>query len=292
MLDDPTSWKDRVFVMVSPDCIVRRLVRDVLRRFAEIGLEPVGWRLATVTPDRIDRMSELQQLTADKVYRYRALDALFRLGPALMIVLADQLGRSADDFYAQAKDLKGDAEPSHARPGTIRHDLGATNKVLNLVHTSDSPQAAAAECPVLSGGTDPTLYCSSDVEPVLQLLEFGPREYRDHAAVLGGVRTRLTAAVWAQLSPAARTLADRLVRDATIGDPLSGKLLEDALSAEQVHPPEAATVLGMAFDGCAPAADLHTVRRVLAWHGLRLDPWEDAVLTTGAVFAPVAARPL
>ena len=288
MLDDPAAWQHRIFVMISPDCLIRGLTRPVLDRLAGIGLRPGGWRLTRVTPHRIDRMSELQQLTAARVHRYRALDALFALGPALMVRLRDEQERPAELLYAAAKALKGDADPARARPGSIRHDLGAINTVLNLVHISDSPAEAAVECTTLLGDEE-ELFHDSGLGELLELLAAGRPESRGFADVLGAVRGRLLAAVWGELTAPARERIVELSRDGALGEPATGKALADGLRGQRVWPAETGDVLGWAFDGTVPRPDMDRIAGVLAWHGLVLDPWEHAVLTTSAVFPPDTA---
>ena len=275
--------------MLSPDCLVRGLARAVLDRLAGIGLRPDGWRLTRVTPHRIDRMSELQVVTAARVHRYRALDALFALGPALMVSLRDEQERPAEVAYAAAKTLKGDADPAHARPGSIRHDLGAINTVLNLVHISDSPAEAAVECATLLG-SEPDLFAGTGLDPLLDLLESWPRETRGFADVLGALRGRLIAAIWGDVTEPARERTMDLIRDGALGEPTSGKALADVLLGQRLRPAEVGEVIAWPFDGTAPRPDMGAVTRVLAWHGLALDPWENAVLTTSAVFPPDTAK--
>lgn len=288
MYDDPATWQHRIFVMISPDGVIRGLTRGMLDRFAAAGFRPDGWRLTPVTSHRVDRMSELQQITASRVHRYRALDALFALGPALMVTLSDELGRPAEEFYAAAKTLKGDADPVRAKPGSIRHDFGAINIVLNLLHVSDSPAEAAMECSTLVGG-DRDLFHRGGLGELLDLLGAVAPETRGHAEVLGAVRGRLLAAIWGDVGGPAREHIAGLALDGALGVAATGKALADVLQSPGVPPAEAHQVLAGGFDGTVPRPDMDMVSRVLAWHGLALDPWERAVLTTSAIFPPDTA---
>lgn len=282
---DPATWQDRVFAMVSPDCLARHLTSEVMNRFAGIGLRPAAWRLTPVTPARIDRMSELQRVGVDEVYRYRALDALFTLGPVLLVVLADERCRTPAELYAAAKHLKGDADPLRAAPGTIRGDLSPVNAVLNLLHVSDTPERSAVECVTLAGGADPGLFTDADLGPVLRLLEStGRPETRSCTDVVAGVRARLLGEVWPGLPPETRRLVGDLVSEGSLGHPGSGKVL--AAGLDGLGEPLLAEVLRAAFDGSLPRPDIAAVRRQLAWLGLTLDPWELAVLTTSTYFPP------
>jgi len=50
----------------------------------------------------------------------------------------------ADDAIARWRTLMGATDPAKAAPGTIRGDLGVSNS-FNLIHGSDSPEAAERE---------------------------------------------------------------------------------------------------------------------------------------------------
>ncbi len=286
-LDDPVYWEDRVFCMVSPDCLRRHLAMDLLARLAGAGMRPVGWRLAPITPESVDRMSEIQNLSAAGAYRYRALDALFALGPAMMLIMADTKGRAPEQLYADAKRAKGDADPLRAEPGTIRGDLRPINVVLNLIHLSDSPKQSALECPIL-GGLESDEFVAGDPAAVIKMFEAGhARETRGFVAVLSNLRARLLVRLWPHLPPQACTLALAAIDRDELGCADAGEQLATLAG----HEPFSGLgplleVLAAPFDGSAERLDLPTVERLLACHDILLDPWERAVLTTSGYFRP------
>lgn len=295
-------WQDCVFCMLGPDCLRRHLARPALDRFREVGLEAVSWHVTHVSPVLIDAMSEAQGAGPGQVYRYRALDALFELGPALLLVLRDRRARSADEIYDVAKRLKGDAHPERAKPGSLRHDLHAVNVVLSLFHLSDSPEASAREAAILLGGASWPAQ-RGGLDEVVELLEDSqPRETRLFPEVLTAVRGRVALALWPLLSAAGQRLATQLAAKGQLAEPDAGeRLCAELTGASQA---EAVTwqaqaaagavqgVVGLAgvlrarFDGTEPAPAMPEVQRLLRAYRMGLDPWEYTVLATSAYFPP------
>jgi nucleoside diphosphate kinase len=284
--DHAARWQDRVYCMIAPDALRRQLGRPILARFAKAGLAPVGWRLTPVTSLQIDRMSEHQRVGVGSVYRYRALDALFALGPALSVVLADTWSRPVPELYAMVKEMKGNADPYRAAPDTIRHDLRAVNTVLSLLHTSDSPTDSATECAILTGEADPDAFdATGDVASFIAMLEASqPAERRDFAEVLAGVRGRVLALLWSELAADGRHLATRLAAEGGLAEPQVGAILAEHVT--DGLPPALTALLRTPFDGGEPRVDLVGTRLQLAACGLELDAWELAVLTTSSYFRP------
>jgi nucleoside-diphosphate kinase len=54
------------------------------------------------------------------------------------------LALEGEDVIARVRDLLGPTDSKAAPPGTIRGDFGE-EKMINVCHASDSPEAAAAE---------------------------------------------------------------------------------------------------------------------------------------------------
>ncbi len=289
----PALWDDRVYCMISPDCLRRGLASAVIGRLASAGLRPSGWLLSPVTAQQIDQVSQAQAVGASGAYRYRALDALFGLGPALSLVLADTQVRPAAERYKMVKALKGDAAPSRAAPGTIRRDLGAINAVLSLLHTSDSPAASAHECALLTGRTDPADFPDgSDLEQVIALLESSqPAENRGFRDVLAAVRGRVIARCWVSLPGPARELAADLTAKGRIGDPDAGPALAGYLAGAGPAWAGLGDVLRARFDGSPPHPDMSAAARMLAAFDIGMDPWEHAVLATSSYFRPGELEP-
>ena len=124
----------RTLVLLKPDCVHRRLVGKLLRRFEQKGLRIVAMKIVQPSTE-----------IAEKHYAvhlgrpfYDSLIAFLTSGPAVALVLE---GREA---IAVVRNLIGPTDGAKAAPGTIRGDF-ALSVQNNLIHGSDSPDTAAAE---------------------------------------------------------------------------------------------------------------------------------------------------
>jgi nucleoside-diphosphate kinase len=125
---------ERTLIIFKPDAVQRGLVGEILTRFEKKGLQLIGLKLMNIP-----------KATAEKHYEphkerpfYPGLVAFMTSSP--VVVLAFQ-GVGA---IAIARNLMGATFGSKAAPGTIRGDYGVSNS-FNLIHGSDSPEAAAKE---------------------------------------------------------------------------------------------------------------------------------------------------
>jgi nucleoside-diphosphate kinase len=126
---------DRTLVICKPDAVERRLVGEIVSR-----LEAKGLRLVA---------AELRQIDADTAGRHYAehegkpfygeLVTFITRSPAMVMVV-----EGPGDTWKVVRTLMGVTNPKEAAPGTIRGDL-ALETGENLVHGSDSPEAAVRE---------------------------------------------------------------------------------------------------------------------------------------------------
>ncbi len=125
---------ERTLVLIKPDAVRHRLVGEVLARYERKGLRIVALEQRT-----------LDRTVADRLYGehvakdwYPPLRAFVTSGPVVALVLE---GDSAIDVV---RALNGATDARAAAPGTIRGDLGLSNRE-NLVHGSDSAESARRE---------------------------------------------------------------------------------------------------------------------------------------------------
>ena len=129
---------ERSLVLVKPDGFRRGLTGEVISR-----IEAKGYTLAALdifTPDR-ERLAQHYAEHEGKPF-YEALVDFRASGPVTAIVVEGE--RCIEGF----RSIAGATDPTAAAPGSIRGDLGRDwgQKVQqNIVHGSDSPQAAARE---------------------------------------------------------------------------------------------------------------------------------------------------
>jgi nucleoside-diphosphate kinase len=114
--------------------VQRGFVGQIITRFENKGLQLAGLKLTTI-----------QKSTAETHYAphkekpfYAGLVRFMTSGPVVIVAL------QGVNAITIARNLMGATFGSKAAPGTIRGDYGVSN-AYNLIHGSDSPEAAAKE---------------------------------------------------------------------------------------------------------------------------------------------------
>lgn len=125
---------ERTLIILKPDAVQRGLMGQILTRFEQKGLKTVGAKFA-----RIPRAT-LEQHYADHKGKkfYEGLVGFMAKSPVLILALE---GKGA---ITVCRKMMGATFGSKAEPGTIRGDFGISDS-FNLIHGSDSPEAAARE---------------------------------------------------------------------------------------------------------------------------------------------------
>jgi nucleoside-diphosphate kinase len=124
---------EQTLVLFKNDAVRRRLIGECLRRFERRGLRVVG--IKSVFPDDAT-LAEHYELHTGKPYFAKIMETM----TAQHIVACVLEGPGA------IKGARALAGPCFDAPaGTIRGDLGLNRNIDNLVHTSDSPEAAENE---------------------------------------------------------------------------------------------------------------------------------------------------
>ncbi len=124
----------RTLVIFKPDCVQRRLVGEILRRFESKGL-----RLAALKFLQVDRALAEKHYDEhrERPFFGGLLDFLTG-GPVVVGVL------EGNEAISVVRTLLGATNGTAAAPGTIRGDF-SLSKQNNLVHGSDSPESAVRE---------------------------------------------------------------------------------------------------------------------------------------------------
>ena len=125
---------ERTLVLVKPSGVARGLIGEVISRMERRGLTIKVARLLMVTRE----MAERHYAEHKGKDFYDALVRFICSGPVVVMVVE---GKEA---VAVARKLIGATFGWKAEPGTIRGDLGLSNR-FNLVHGSDSREKAAFE---------------------------------------------------------------------------------------------------------------------------------------------------
>ncbi len=125
---------ETTLIILKSDAVQRGLVGRITARFEDKGLQIVAAKLMQITPELAARHYEAHK---DKPF-YPGLVAFMTSKPVLVLALR------GNNAIAIARKMMGATFGSKAEPGTIRGDLGVSN-AFNLIHGSDSPEAAQHE---------------------------------------------------------------------------------------------------------------------------------------------------
>lgn len=287
------DWKRTVFVLIMPDALLRHLAIPILDRLATEGFVPFRYRLVQAGPEHLDALYKVNIDYVWDTYRYRLVDLNFRLGPCLAVLAHDQRTRS-NRSHEWLQQIKGSNNPYEASKGTIRRDLRGINSILDLLHTSDSPEEAARDSAILfdqEASEDVTnSYEDDDPGGVWRLCRLlalqRPAERREFDDVLGGLRAKIATALWEEFLPEGRQMLSNSQAEglAVFVKPSAGKALAERLRSGPYHP--LAPVLECEFQPGHPRVNLERTWHLLAAYGVEVDPWERLVLTTSTYFKP------
>jgi nucleoside-diphosphate kinase len=131
---------ETTLIILKPDAVQRGLMGQILTRFENKGLQVVGCKLMQIS----------QQLAATHYEAhkerpfYPGLVKFMTSSPVLVLAI------KGNGAITIARNMMGATFGSKANPGTIRGDFGVSNS-FNLIHGSDSPEAAARELKLFFG---------------------------------------------------------------------------------------------------------------------------------------------
>lgn len=125
---------ERTLVLIKPDGVQRLLAGRILARYEERGLRLAGLKLMPVSRDLAERHYAVH---SEKPF-FRGLVDFITSGPVVAAIL------EGPNAIAVVRTMNGATRPHEAAPGTVRGDF-ALETAQNLVHASDSAEAAAAE---------------------------------------------------------------------------------------------------------------------------------------------------
>ena len=125
---------ERTLILLKPDAVQRGLCGKILSRFEDKGLKIVAMKLMKIAPELAARHYEQHK---ERGF-YPGLVKFMTSSPVLALVLE---GIGAIKI---SRTMMGATFGADAAPGTIRGDFGVSRSY-NLIHGSDSPEAAARE---------------------------------------------------------------------------------------------------------------------------------------------------
>ncbi|MCC6580075.1 MAG: nucleoside-diphosphate kinase [Phycisphaeraceae bacterium] len=131
---------ETTLIILKPDAVQRGLMGRIISRFEEKGLQIVGAKLMRIP------LSLAQQHYAAHQGKpfYEKLLGFMTKSPVLVLAIR------GNNAITVSRKMMGATFGSKAEPGTIRGDFGVSNS-FNLIHGSDSPEAAAKELALFFG---------------------------------------------------------------------------------------------------------------------------------------------
>ncbi len=144
---------EQTYVMIKPDGVARGLMGEVLGRIEKKGLKIVGMKFAVMEEAKA---KEHYAEHAERPF-FAGLVEFITSAPSLSLIV------EGNDSVKIMRAINGATKPAEAAPGTIRGDF-AVDTGRNLVHASDSPEAAAREIKIHFGETAPLAYKRCDDE--------------------------------------------------------------------------------------------------------------------------------
>ena len=131
---------ETTLIILKPDAVQRGLTGKIISRFEDKGLQVVGAKLTKISPQLAATHYEAHK---ERGF-YAGLVKFMTSSPVLVLALR------GNDAITIARNMMGATFGSKAAPGTIRGDFGVSNS-FNLIHGSDSPEAAERELGLFFG---------------------------------------------------------------------------------------------------------------------------------------------
>ncbi len=121
-------------ILLKPDCLNKRVAGQVISRFEEKGYGIIASKMIQLDDPLLN---EHYAHVADLPF-FPEIATFMSSRPVLALVL------EGDDVIRGVRELLGPTDSTVAPAGTIRGDLG-TDRMMNVVHASDSPESALVE---------------------------------------------------------------------------------------------------------------------------------------------------
>jgi nucleoside-diphosphate kinase len=130
-------------IILKPDAVQRGLMGRIISRFEAKGLQIVGAKMMRISADLAER-----HYAAHKGKPFYEGLVSFMTGSPVMVLAVRGVGA-----IMICRKMMGATFGSSAEPGTIRGDFGVSQS-FNLIHGSDSEEAAEKEIGLFFGSTE------------------------------------------------------------------------------------------------------------------------------------------
>lgn len=134
---------ERTVVLVKPDGVQRALIGEIIHRFERKGLKLSALKMMNMTDEIID---EWYAHHKERPF-FPALKAFMTSYPIVAMVWEGQ------EVVSIVRKMIGITQARQAEPGTIRGDFAVSTQ-MNLIHASESVEAANKELKILFADSD------------------------------------------------------------------------------------------------------------------------------------------
>jgi nucleoside diphosphate kinase len=137
---------DRIaFSIIWPWAIIHGKAEPLLERLRVHGFRVVAYDYRTLGDDELEYLAgETRDRFTDKCWRLLCRACGMGVSCGLLLFFDKPTGSASRTL----KSVKGETNPSATRPGELRYDFRAPNRMLNLVHSADDWDSALRECTV------------------------------------------------------------------------------------------------------------------------------------------------
>ena len=125
---------EQTLIIIKPDGVKRKLVGEILQRFERKQLKLSQLKVATMSRE----LAEEHYAHIKKFDFFEDMMTYMTSSEVVYIIL------EGNDVIKTVRKMIGATNCVEAEPGTIRGDYGGSS-YQNIVHASDSPEAAAIE---------------------------------------------------------------------------------------------------------------------------------------------------
>ena len=132
----------KTLIIIRPDAVMRGLVGEIITRFEKHGIRIAGLKMMTLTRELTENLYLVHK---GKPFLEKLIDHMTSNPCALVVLDTDVL--DMESAIALVRKIIGETDPAKAEMGTIRGDFGLRID-LNIIHASDSREAAEREIPL------------------------------------------------------------------------------------------------------------------------------------------------
>lgn len=135
------------FVLLKPDAVMSGKAKQVIDFLEHSGLNVVD--VSALLQPHPSQFEQLYKFNLTRYNQQNMLGAwwlnrrLYEMGPSLLLVVRSRGGRCT--AHTIVSTLKGPSSPYQGRVNELRYELGASNRSINLMHSSDGPISTVRE---------------------------------------------------------------------------------------------------------------------------------------------------